>query len=399
MERKSPRPKISLLHEQVPEHVQEFMQLTRLAEMGRMAASIAHEINNPLMIVQGFAENLEMLLAQEELPREDMRLQILEIVKACQRMARIVNKMNRMSRNQKLRLHVVDLAEISLNAVDFIKNQVADLDVRLEFDFNKPLPIRCDVVQVEQMVLNVLANALSALQNINGERRIRISFEEIGPWQQIKIWNNGPAIPQEIQDKITAPFFTTKDGEGSGLGLSVSKAIMEVHDGDLSFSSSEEKGTEFVLSFPRPAQNPWTARSAKDRGTVFIIDRQQNYRRTLEEKFRLLGFKVEAYPDFDSGFESIKNCESVAGVAGVMVDIVPGQKEGVRMVRLLRQTLGPKGLVFTMSNFPSARDLKADLKAAGASESFEKPIHSDNFTFILKLLDSPVLDAPIKVVA
>lgn len=389
MKHKSQRPKLSLLHEEVPEHVREYMQLTRLAEMGRMAAGIAHEINNPLMIIQGFAENLEMLIAQDELPIEDMRLQILEIVKTCQRMSRIVSKMNRMSRSQKLRLHIVDLAEISLNVVDFIKTQVSDLDVQLEFDFNKPLPIKCDVVQVEQIVLNVLANALSALQEIGEKRRIRISFEEVGPWQQIKIWNNGPEIPADIQSKIMAPFFTTKDGEGSGLGLPVSKAIMEVHGGDLSFSSREGMGTEFILSFPRPSEDPWKSRERQQAGTVYIIDSQPNYRRTLEEKFRLLGFKVESFADFDSGYQAVSHSKSVVGV---MVDIIPGQRESVKIVKQLRQYLGPMGLIFAMSHFPSARDLKADLKAAGATESFEKPLHADNFTFILKLLDSPVLD-------
>lgn len=396
MKHKSPRPKLSLLHEEVPEHVLEYMQLTRLAEMGRMAAGIAHEINTPLMIIQGFAENLEMLMSEENPPIEDMRLQILEVVKTCHRISRIMSKMNRMSRSQKLRLHVVDLAEVSLNVVDFIKVQVADMDVRLEFDFNKPLPIRCDVVQVEQIVLNVMANALSALEAVEGVRRLRISFDEVGPWQQLKIWNNGPEIPPEIQNKIMAPFFTTKDGEGSGLGLPVSKAIMEVHGGDLSFNSSAGMGTEFILSFPRPAQNPWQARDRQERGTVFIIDPQANYRRTLEEKFRLLGFQVEAYQDFSKGFAAVAQSKSVAGV---MLDIIPGQRESVKIVKRLRGHLGPMGLIFAMSHFPSARDLKADLRATGVTESFEKPLHADNFVFILKLLDSPVLDAAVKKAA
>src|ERR1700760_2855486 len=106
------RPKISILHDEIPEHVQELMQLTRLAEMGRLAANVAHEINNPLMVAQGFAENIELLLDNPDLSREEMRVQVLEIIKACQRMSRIINKMNRMSRNQKLRLFIVDLAEV-----------------------------------------------------------------------------------------------------------------------------------------------------------------------------------------------------------------------------------------------------------------------------------------------
>lgn len=391
MKPKNPRPKLSLLHDEIPPHVQEFMQLTRLAEMGRMAASIAHEINNPLMIAQGFAENIEMLLAQENLPKEDMRLQVLEIIKACQRMSRIINKMNRMSRNQKLRLHIVDLAEVALNAVDFLKVQIAQHDIRLEFDFNHPLPIKCDVVQVEQIVLNVLTNALSALQHLDDNRRIRISFEEVGPWQQIKLWNNGPAIPEEVKAKIMAPFFTTKEGEGSGLGLAVSKAIMEVHGGDLSFNSDGILGTEFILSFPRPEQNPWEQRERATKGTVLIIDPQANYRKTLHEKFRLLGFKVEACENFGQGAQLLKETSQVGGV---MIDIVPGHADSLNFIRQVRQQLGPQGLIFTMSHFPSARDMKSALKAAGATEAFEKPIHADNFSFILKLLDASGLDAP-----
>jgi CheY-like chemotaxis protein len=398
MKSKTKRPKISLLHDEVPAHLQEYMQLTRLAEMGRMAASVAHEINNPLMIAQGFAENIEMLLAQPNPPHEDMRIQILEIVKACQRMSRIINKMNRMSRNQKLRLHIVDLAEVALNAVDFLKVQAADLDIQMEFDFSSPMPIKCDVVQVEQMVLNILANAFTALQKCEKDRRVRISFETVGTrWQQIKVWNNGPTIPEDVQKQIMSPFFSTKeDGMGTGLGLAVSKAIMEVHGGDLGFYSKDGLGTEFILSFPIPKQNPWKSRKRSTRGPVFILDRQMNYRRTLQEKFNLLGFKTEAFADYEEGIEAIKKADQVGGV---LVDIIPGQSEGGALIRKLRQILGPQGLIFTMSHFPSARDLKSDLKGAGATECFEKPIHADNFSFILKLLDAPILAAEDKQAA
>jgi two-component system NtrC family sensor kinase len=393
---KKKRPKISLLHDEIPPHVQEFMHLTRLAEMGRLAANVAHEINNPLMVAQGFAENIELLLDDPDLPREEMRLQVLEIIKACQRMSRIVNKMNRMSRGQKLRLFIVDLAEVALNAVDFIKTQITDNDARVTFDFDRPLPIKCDAVQVEQIILNILSNALFAMQDRPSERSIRISFEEFGEWQQIRIWNNGPAIPQDIQARIMSPFFTTKvEGEGTGLGLAVSKAIMEVHGGDLTFKS-DDSGTEFCLSFPRPQENPWKERERQGKGTVMIIDRQANYRETLHEKFRLLGFHSLACSDYQSGFKALTAVEQISGV---IVDIVPGQRESLDFIRQLRHHLGPRGLIFTVSNFPSARDLRNDFKAAGATECFEKPIHADNFAFIVKLLDSAVFAAAADKVA
>lgn len=392
--RNSKRPKISLLHDELPEHLQEYMQLTRLAEMGRMAGNIAHEINNPLMITLGLAENIEMMLTRPELPREDIRLQVVEIVKACQRMSRIINKMNRMSRSQKLRLHVVDLAEVALNAVDFVKTQLHDLDVRLEFDFSRPLPIKCDVTQVEQIVLNILSNAMAAVaRREEGERRIRISFEEVGRrWQQIKIWNNGPAMPENVKSQLLSPFFSTQT-KGTGLGLAVSKAIMEVHGGDLSFYSDTDLGTEFQLSFPRPRENPWKERERAGRGTVFILDRHSNYRRTLHEKFRLLGYHVESYAVNEEGFARIRECSNVAGV---LMDILPGQSEEMAFVRRLRQHLSSEALIFTMSHFPSARDFKKDLKAAGATECFEKPIHAEGFALILKLLDRSSSAAQVK---
>lgn len=384
MRAKKQRPKISMLHEEIPQHVQELMHLTRLAEMGRLSASVAHEINNPLMVAQGFAENIELLLDKEHFPKEEIRVQVLEIIKACQRMARIINKMNRMSRNQKLRLHIVDVAEVALNAVDFLKVQIAEIDCKLEFEFDRPLPIKCDAVQIEQIILNIMSNAIFALEQNPQDRRIKISFREVADWQQIVIWNNGPAIPKAIQKNLMTPFFTTKtEGQGTGLGLAVSKAIMQVHEGDLSFASADD-GTEFVLSFPRPAQNPWQEAERANAGPIVLIDRQPNYRMTLQEKFRLLGFNVTSFSDYKEGVAyAIQN-----NVGSVFIDVIPGLPESINYVRKLRHELGPTALIFTMSNYPSARDMKYDLKGAGATDCFEKPIHADNFEYILKLLDA-----------
>lgn len=386
------RPKVSILHDEIPPHVHELMQLTRLAEMGRLASNVAHELNNPLMVVQGFAENIELLLDQKDLDREELRIQILQILKSCQRMSRIITKMNRMSRQQRLRLHVVDLAEVALNAVDFMRVQFTDLDIQIEFDFDHPLPIKCDAVQVEQMMLNILSNAVVALEQKDSDRRIRISFEQLEKWQMAKIWNNGPAIPPPVQEALMMPFISTKaGGEGPGLGLAVSKAIMHVHGGDLSFKSASDFGTEFVLSFPRPKENPWELKGRAGLGKVFVVDGQANYRRTLQEKFKLLGFQVSGHSDYVSGFKAVENEENVAGV---FVDVVPGLRDSLKFIHKLRRELGPTGLIFVMSNFPSARDFKTELKAAGATEFFEKPIHADNFTYLLKLLDSQAQTVP-----
>lgn len=395
---KAKRPKVSLLHEEIPQKVQEIIQLSKMAEIGRISASIAHEINNPLMVAMGFAENIELLIDQKEYSRDELRMQVLEIIKACQRMARVITKMNRMSRKQELRLSVVDLAEVALNAVEFVKQQIDDENIKLEFDFNEPLPVRCDPVQIEQIILNILSNAIHALAQKRSGRVIKISFSKVGKWQQMRIWNNGPLIPEKVRDQIMAPFFTTKvEGEGMGLGLAVSKAIMHVHGADLAFTSdSSIKGTEFRMSFPRPKEHPWTDQKRSEKGVVVIVDRQLNFRKALQEKFRLLGFKVAAFATTEAAAKALAHPEDIAAV---VLDIVPGQRESLEFVRRLRHHLGPTGLIFTMSNFASARDLKGELQAAGASGYFEKPFDAESFSFIIKMLDTADLDAPVKTPA
>jgi hypothetical protein len=382
------RPKLSLLHEEIPEHLRELLRLTRLAEMGRLAGGVAHELNTPLMVVQGFAENLELLLDKVDPPRDEMRLQILEILKACQRMSRVINKMNRMSQGQKLRLHVVDAAEVVLNALDFMRAQFDALDVKLEFAFERPLPVHCDVVQVEQMVLNILSNALAAMEKNSGERRLRISFAQGGGWSQVKIHNNGPAIPAAVRAGLI--------DENSGLALS--KAIMHVHGGDLRFTSDEVRGTEFILSFPQAKQNPWTARAHGRGGRILIIDRQPGYRLTLEEKFRLLGFQPESRADFASGLAALTNKRDEPPRA-VLMDAVPGLSESLERIQRLRARLGPRTPIFVLSNFPSARDFKGEMKAAGANGFFEKPIHAAGFSLILRQLNAIPPAAADKVAA
>lgn len=244
MKLKNPLPKLALIQDEIPEHVQEFMQLTRLAELGRISGVVAHEINNPLMVVQGLTENIEMMMAAPNPDLAKVKLQLTEILKCTQRMATIIRKMHP-SGSKELRFYSADLVEIVKIALQPISSQLPEFDVNLEMPEAGKLAIKCDISQVEQMVLNILSNAVKALQNLETGRTLRITFASVGGWHQLKIWNNGPAIPESARDKILRG--------GSALGLVVSKAIMEVHGGDLSFSSSDQAGTEFILSFPEAA--------------------------------------------------------------------------------------------------------------------------------------------------
>ena len=388
---KKPRPKLSLLHERIPEHLKQFMHLTKLAEMGRLTASVAHEINNPLAAILGCAENLEILLQNKNVDHDLALRQVSEILKSAHRASDVIKRMGHLSRKEDHPMSVVDIADLTLNASEYLKKQMQDLEIEFLFEFSRPIPARCDSTQVEQILVNILSNAIHALQKQPLPRKIKVSFYSNDSHHHIKVWNNGPAIPLEIREKLTEPFFTTKDkGEGSGLGLSISQSIMHAHEGSLSFTSSDGDGTEFVLSFPRLADEPWHTPLAPQAGNVIVIDRQPHFRKTMAEKFKILGYEVVSVEDVTQALVALRQSSNVACA---VYDIVPGSIDSLTGIQILRKGLGPSCPIITVSAYPSARDNPSELKGRGATECFQKPLRVEHFNAILELTKKPLKKA------
>jgi two-component sensor histidine kinase/CheY-like chemotaxis protein len=381
---KKPRPKVSLLHEKIPEHLRQLMHLTRLAEMGRLTASVAHEVNNPLTAILGCAENIELMLSQSQMDREVLRRHILEILKNAHRASDVIKRMGQMSRRENIHMDVIDIAELSLNAVEYMKNQMRELGAEFQFEFSRPIPVQCDSTQVEQIIINIVSNALHAVANNPSAKKIKISFESNEDLHMVKIWNNGPVIPKDVQAKLMAPFFTDKvNDEGTGLGLSISRTIMHAHNGELNFISNDKYGTEFVLEFPRLKNEPWQEQAERQLGAVVVIDHQANFRATIGEKFKMLGFEVVLA---ENVADSLVQMSKIPRPACVVFDIVPGSKESLAGLSALRQSLGGVPPIFTVSAYPSARDNPAELKSRGATECYQKPLRVEHFSTILELI-------------
>lgn len=225
----------------------ELRKAEKMAAVGRLAAGVAHELGTPLSIVSGQAQRACRL---PDLP--DMASRALDHIRdQVKRMESIVRQLLDFSRGNSACRREIDPASLANKAVQSMSPLADQNQVVLEqAGRTRSFLISADPLRVEQMLGNLLQNALQAVPPRSG--RVRLEWE-CTPTQCIfRIQDNGPGIPQDMKTKICDPFFTTKpSGEGTGLGLAVVHGIVEEHNGCLHIGNSELGGAEFKVILPR----------------------------------------------------------------------------------------------------------------------------------------------------
>jgi two-component system NtrC family sensor kinase len=221
------------------------IQSEKLAGVGKLAAGVAHEINNPLTCV---LTNSSLILS--DLPPDDPRREDLQtIVDETLRCRKIVKGLLDFARQTKPQKNQISLNKVAEDVLALVRNQASfqNIAIQIEFDTNLPL-VLADADQMRQVVLNIILNAADAMPQ-GGSLRIR-SYSDPGSKRVVlRISDTGPGIPAEIQHKLFEPFFTTKS-TGTGLGLAIAYGIMERHKGELKVESSLGHGTTIVVILP-----------------------------------------------------------------------------------------------------------------------------------------------------
>jgi two-component system, NtrC family, sensor kinase len=224
---------------------QQVTRAEKLASIGRLAAGVAHEINNPLTGVLTFAHLLRERPNMEAQDREDLDLVIRETTRA----ADIVRGLLDFARERPVLMEPLDLNEVVVRTVRLIANQKKFEHIVIEQLLQEDLPkVRGDMNQLQQVLLNLSLNACTAMAN-GGTLTVRTVTTE--DHVVLKVTDTGCGIKADLLDRIFEPFFTTQDvGKGTGLGLSVTYGIIEQHGGQLEVQSEEAKGTTFTIYFP-----------------------------------------------------------------------------------------------------------------------------------------------------
>ncbi len=221
------------------------LQQDKLASIGRLAAGVAHEINNPLTTILTTA-----MLIQEDLEKDNPIYQELDIVSSeTLRCRKIVTSLLNFARQSKPEKKQYDICEIMEECALLTRKQAAFKNITIHFSCVDSIPkLFFDKGQIEQAVINLILNATDAVDP-GGSITLSVSLNPKKDQVIIKVADTGKGIPFELIDKIFDPFFSTKD-DGTGLGLSITSGIIEQHGGAIGVSSKPGYGTTFTIVLP-----------------------------------------------------------------------------------------------------------------------------------------------------
>ena len=222
----------------------------RLAALGEMAATIAHEVKNPLASIEVLAGLVRRQLAD----RDDLRAQLSDIISEAKMANAIVVEVLEFVRPIRLQMDRTSVLKVVEDAIPMAEHKVARGRTRITVDVPQGLPaIQGDHHQLCQVVTNLLINALEALGGagvVHIAARVKpAELEEQVPEIEIVIADDGPGIAGEVKDRVFDPFFTTKP-QGSGLGLAIVRKIVDAHDGRIDVASAPGEGTAFTVCLP-----------------------------------------------------------------------------------------------------------------------------------------------------
>jgi len=243
----------AFLYQQQKERTRKMYRADRLATLGELAAGTAHEIRNPLTTIRSTIQYLEKRLTDKK-----DKTMAHDLISEVDRINEIIQRMLSFARPEKPSMEKSKLKEIIDQSITLVQTTAKkkNITINLEYDA-KEESIIADTGQLKQVLLNVIMNAVQAIENPKGEIHITVNmapassdhYSEGKHCFIIKIEDNGKGIPQKDIDKIFDPFFTTRP-EGTGLGLSITYGIIHKHGGEIEITSEEDKGTTVTIKLP-----------------------------------------------------------------------------------------------------------------------------------------------------
>ncbi len=361
-----------------------FYQNQKMEALGSLAGGVAHDLNNILGVVLGYSE---LLSSQEDLSDESAEY-VSGIIKVCSRAQDFIGQIMSLSRKTVSRTEVFSLKKLAEDSADFVKSSVPDntlLKVELpEDDIN----IEADPVQINQIFINIINNALYAMENKNGVIGLSLSKITASPdnlvglepgreYAAISIKDKGCGIPKEISSRIFDPFFSTKPkGEGSGMGLSVALGIAKKFRGNIIFESAPNSGSDFFVYLPVSYKEISSCAGKERRGfkkgsreKIALIDDEKDLLLTGSELLKRMNYEVDV---FSNGKEALSAIRKNPGEYALIITdyMMPGMT-GYDLAKEIL-SLCPSKPIILVSGFSESLDEKS-IKECGIKYYMSKP--------------------------
>jgi two-component system NtrC family sensor kinase len=240
---------------------QKLLQSDRMASLGQLSASVAHEINNPVAGILNLSMLLQRILKEDGIPPgrlADFRRYLGQITSETSRVGRIVSDLLAFSRRPAPHRSEADLNGVIQNTLSLISHKLKLNNVEVRYELDPHLPhLQCDRSQIQQAVLNLALNASEAMQGRPASRLAISTGRGKGATVWFRVADNGEGMSPQVLMKIFDPFFTTKpEGKGVGLGLAVTYGIVHAHSGEIEVQSAPGQGTAFTVTLPLQSSPP-----------------------------------------------------------------------------------------------------------------------------------------------
>ena len=288
----------------------------RFAAAGELLAGVAHEVNNPLMAIAAHAENR---LADPTIT-EEQRAEMTQILRQARRAAKLLRGLLRFVRATEREVGMVNLNDVVRGALDLVSYRFGVDEITVGGRLDPALPaVQGDAIKLEQVLVNLLSNAIEALRGVDRPRRLTVDS-----WAQegrvlVAVEDGGRGVAPEVAPRLFRPFATTKGRRGTGLGLYISRQIAREAGGDLVLDTETGRGARFVVSLPvAVGPEPAGARSSGPRRArpgeaslrdlrILIVDDEDAVRRPMAKYLTRRGAQVTEAPDGEAALARLRD--------------------------------------------------------------------------------------------
>ena len=241
-----------LAEEQARTQREELAHVMRVSTLGELSSGIAHELSQPLAAILANAQAAQTVLARRNQGQDVFAEIVADVVREVDRATQVVHGLRRLLKKARFETTEINLNDLVRSTLPLVNSELVGRRIRIETELESDLPpISCDSVQIQQVILNLMMNAMDAMGSIPAQfRLLRVETGTAeGNWVELRILDRGPGLSSDEFEQLFQPFFTTKP-HGLGLGLSICSTIVKSHRGRLNVTNAKGGGTVAVVSLP-----------------------------------------------------------------------------------------------------------------------------------------------------
>ncbi len=362
--------------------LEELSRVSRVNMLGEISASLAHELNQPLTAILANAQTMQHQITPSAAISEETIECISDVIDDAKRAAEMIRRLRFLSERRIHHIEMTDINKLIVETETLLRSQLIMSQLHVDMELDPALPmVSCDPIQLQQVFLNLLTNAIDATAKRDPpDRRVLIRTSYLkSKVVEISLKDSGTGFKNEPYQNLLQPFFTTKEN-GMGMGLAVSKSILQNVGGRLWAKNNRGPGAIFYITLPMPAkpvaipaarQTPVSKMDVLHEGIVFIVDDDVSIRKSLGRLIRSAGYEVESY----ASAEKFQQREEYVGVGCILADLHMPGASGLDLQNDIKNRRCNLPMIFITGGGDTASGVRA--MKEGASDFLSKPIDEE----------------------